>query len=128
MIHSSIPAEIDAGQVTKVSAVIDYTEPKAVNVVIAKYIDGVCSDGLRIPMYKEGDYYYSDLYFEESGVYLYSIEVDTGHGRLSSAGENIIVGETQKIITEENEDEKLISPSISLIILSLLFVANRRRI
>ena len=128
LIHSSIPAEIDAGQVTKVSAVIDYTEPKAVNVVIAKYIDGVCSDGLRIPMYKEGDYYYSDLYFEESGVYLYSIEVDTGHGRLSSAGENIIVGETQKIITEENEDEKLISPSISLIILSLLFVANRRRI
>ena len=128
LIHSAIPNEIESGRVTKVSAVIDYENPKAVNVVIAKYVDGVCADGIRIPMYQEGNYYHSDLYFEEDGVYLYSIEVDTWHGKLSSAGQNIVVTGAQEVVTEEKSEEKLVSPSILFSILALIFISNRRRI
>ena len=79
-------------------------------------------------MYQEGNYYHSDLYFEEDGVYLYSIEVDTGHGKLSSAGQNIVVTGVQEVVTEEKSEEKLVSPSILFSILALIFIANRRRI
>jgi len=127
LIHSSVPSNIETGKITKVNAVIDYDQPKAVNVVIAKYIDGVCADGVRIPMYKEGAYYHSELYFEEEGVYLYSIEIDTGHGKLSSYEQNIVVSSTQEIITTTEDNEKLYSPGLFSILLVIFFVAKRKR-
>ena len=88
----------------EISAIIDYESPKSVNLVIAKFDSDVLSEGQKLPMRKEGDYYYGDLYFEDSGTYVYSIEIDTGHGKLKSYEQNILVTEEQTEIEDDESD------------------------
>jgi thiol-disulfide isomerase/thioredoxin len=127
LIYSIPPSNIETAVVTTVSAIIDYANPKAVNMIVAKTSDGVLAEGQKIKMNKEGNYYYGDLYFENPGTYVYSIEVDTGHGKLVSYEQNLIVSEKQKIVTD-NEDESLLSGTgIIPIIMTLVFISLRRR-
>ena len=79
-------------------------------------------------MYKEGNYYYGELYFDNPGTYVYSIEIDTGHGKLSSYEQTIMVSEKQEIMADENEDNMLSGLGIIPIILVLTFVSFRRKI
>ena len=72
LIYSVAPSNVNTGVVTKVSAIIDYENPEAVSMIIAKTAEGVLADGQKIPMYKEGNYYYGDLFFEHEGCLLYT--------------------------------------------------------
>ena len=127
LIYSIPPSEIEISTVTKISAIIDYENPKAVTMIVAKTNDGVLAEGQKIPMYKEGNYYYGDLYFENPGSYVYSIEVDTGHGKLSSYEQNLVVSEKQSVVTEEDDENMLAGPSMLPVIILLCFIALRRR-
>ena len=98
LIYSVAPSNVNTGVVTKFSAIIDYENPESVSMIIAKTAEGVLADGQKIPMYKEGNYYYGDLFFEHEGFYVYSIEVDTGHGKLSSYEQTIMVSAQQEIV------------------------------
>ena len=126
LIYSVAPSIIPAGVVTKVSALIDYEEPESVSMIIAKNDEGVLAGGQKIPMYKEGNYYYGDLFFEYEGSYVYSIEVDTGHGKLSSYEQTIQVSIQQEIV-EDNEGNMLSSPGILSVLLLVCVIALSRR-
>ncbi|SVD00925.1 uncharacterized protein METZ01_LOCUS353779, partial [marine metagenome] len=110
LIYSIPPSEIEISTVTKISAIIDYENPQAVTMIVAKTSEGVLAEGQKIPMYKEGNYYYGDLYFENPGFYVYSIEVDTGHGKLSSYEQNLVVSEKQSVVTEDDDENMLAGP------------------
>ena len=127
LIHSLAPSIIDSQELITVSAIIDYISPESVSVIIAEDNGGVLAEGQRIPMYKEGNYYYGDLYFENEGNYVYSIEVDTGHGKLSSYEQNIVVLAKQEIIESDNEDQKIPYPNLISIILLISLIAIRKR-
>ena len=87
----------------------------------------VLAEGQKIPMNKEGNYYVGEIYFENPGLYVYSIEVDTGHGKLSSYEQNIIVSAKQSITKESNNENMLLSPNILAATLMVIFVALRRK-
>ena len=128
LIYSIPPSSIETSTVTRISAIIDYEEAKTVNIIVAKTSEGVLAEGQKIPMYKEGNYYYGELYFDNPGTYVYSIEIDTGHGKLSSYEQTIMVSEKQEIMADENEDNMLSGLGIIPIILVLTFVSFRRKI
>ena len=127
LIYSVAPSNVDTGVVTKVSAIIDYENPESVSMIIAKTAEGVLADGQKIPMYKEGNYYYGDLFFEHEGFYIYSIEVDTGHGKLSSYEQTIMVSAQQEIV-ESSEENMLSGPGVLPIMFLICFIALRRRV
>ena len=127
LIYSVAPSNVDTGVVTKVSAIIDYENPESVSMIIAKTAEGVLADGQKIPMYKEGNYYYGDLFFEHEGFYVYSIEVDTGHGKLSSYEQTIMVSAQQEIV-ENSEENMLSGPGVLPILFLICFIALRRRV
>ena len=127
LIYSVAPSNVDTGVVTKVSAIIDYENPESVSMIIAKTAEGVLADGQKIPMYKEGNYYYGDLFFEHEGFYVYSIEVDTGHGKLSSYEQTIMVSAQQEIV-ESGEENMLSGPEVLPILFLICFIALRRRV
>ena len=127
LIYSVAPSNVDTGVVTKVSAIIDYENPESVSMIIAKTAEGVLADGQKIPMYKEGNYYYGDLFFEHEGFYVYSIEVDTGHGKLSSYEQTIMVSAQQEIV-ESGEENMLSGPGMLPILFLICFIALRRRV
>ena len=121
------PANVVTEDVITLTSIVDYEQPKAVNLIIAKMTEGILAEGQKIPMVKEGNYYTGEIFFENSGVYVYSIEVDTGHGKLKSIEQTLIVSEKQTIAAEE--DTQSIIPNIGLlpIISILLLIASRRR-
>ena len=127
LIHSIAPPIIDSKEQITVSAIIDYQSPKSVFVIIAENNEGVLAEGQKIPMYKEGNYYYGDLYFENEGNYVYSIEVDTGHGKLSSYEQNIVVLSQQEILNAVEEEQKIPYPSLITIILLISLITISRR-
>ena len=96
--------------------------------IVAKTSGGVLAEGQKIPMYKEGNYYYGELYFDNPGTYVYSIQIDTGHGKLSSYEQKIVVSEKQKIVADEDEKNMLSGIGIFPIILILIFVSFRTKI
>ena len=127
LIYSVAPSNVNTGVITKVSAIIDYENPESVSMIIAKTAEGVLADGQKIPMYKEGNYYYGDLFFEHEGFYVYSIEVDTGHGKLSSYEQTIMVSAQQEIV-ESDEENMLSGPGMLPILFLICFIALRRRV
>ena len=127
LIYSVAPSNVNTGVITKVSAIIDYENPESVSMIIAKTVEGVLADGQKIPMYKEGNYYYGDLFFEHEGFYVYSIEVDTGHGKLSSYEQTIMVSAQQEIV-ESGEENMLSGPELLPILFLICFIALRRRV
>ena len=127
LIYSVAPTNVNTGVVTKFSAIIDYENPESVSMIIAKTAEGVLADGQKIPMYKEGNYYYGDLFFEHEGFYVYSIEVDTGHGKLSSYEQTIMVSAQQEIV-ESGEENILSGPGILPLLFLICFIALRRRV
>ena len=127
LIYSVAPSNVNTGVVTKFSAIIDYENPESVSMIIAKTAEGVLADGQKIPMYKEGNYYYGDLFFEHEGFYVYSIEVDTGHGKLSSYEQTIMVSAQQEIV-ESGEENMLSGPGILPLLFLICFIALRRRV
>ena len=127
LIYSVAPSNVNTGVVTKVRAIIDYENPESVSMIVAKTTEGVLADGQKIPMYKEGNYYYGDLFFEHEGFYIYSIEVDTGHGKLSSYEQTIMVSAQQEIV-ESGEENRLSGPGILPLLFLICFIALRRRV
>ena len=127
LIYSVAPSNVNTGVVTKVRAIIDYENPESVSMIVAKTTEGVLADGQKIPMYKEGNYYYGDLFFEHEGFYVYSIEVDTGHGKLSSYEQTIMVSAQQEIV-ESGEENRLSGPGILPLLFLICFIALRRRV
>ena len=127
LIFTVPPANVVTEDVITLTSIVDYEQPKAVNLIIAKMTEGILAEGQKIPMEKEGNYYTGEIFFENSGVYVYSIEVDTGHGKLKSIEQTLIVSEKQTIAAEE--DKLSILPNIGLlpIISILLLIASRRR-
>ncbi len=126
LIYSVAPSNVNTGVVTKVNAIIDYEDPESVSMIIAKTSEGVLADGQKIPMYKEGNYYYGDLFFESEGFYVYSIEVDTGHGKLSSYEQTIMVSSQQEIV-KGAEENMLSGLGLLPILFMICFIALRRR-
>ena len=126
LIYSVAPSNVNTGVITKVSAIIDYEDPESVSMIIAKTAEGVLADGQKVPMYKEGNYYYGDVFFEHEGFYVYSIEVDTGHGKLSSYEQTIMVSAQQEII-ESSEENMLSGPGLLPLLFLICFIALRRR-
>jgi len=127
LINTVAPSNIQTDNVIEISAIIDYENPKSVNLVIAKVDSDVLAEGQKIPMEEKGSYYYGELYFENAGTYVYSIEIDTGHGKLKSYEQNIVVSERQ-VETVQNEDESAL-PSLSFgpIIFTIIFIAARKK-
>ena len=72
------------------------------------------------------DSYYGDLFFEYEGSYVYSIEVDTGHGKLSSYEQMIQVSIQQEIV-EDSEESMLSSPGLLPVLLLVCLIALSRR-
>ena len=126
LVYSIPPANIETNTVTKITSIVDYENPVSVNMIVAKVDADVLAEGQKIPMKKEGNYYTGELYFENSGNYVYSIEVDTGHGKLTSYENNIIVSEKQ-VVTSSGDNDALVGPNILPILLILVIVAFRRK-
>ncbi|OIR21387.1 MAG: hypothetical protein BEU01_02695 [Marine Group III euryarchaeote CG-Epi4] len=127
LINSVAPSNIQTNNVIEISAIIDYESPKSVNLVIAKFDSDVLSEGQKLPMRKEGDYYYGDLYFEDSGTYVYSIEIDTGHGKLKSYEQNILVTEEQTEIVKKDDESALVSLNFGPIVFIIIIIAARKK-
>jgi len=127
LINSIAPSNIYANDIVKINAVIDYENPKSVNLVIAKVDSEVLAEGQKIPMQIDGNYYYGELFFENPGTYVYSIEIDTGHGTLKSYEQNIIVSEKQKEIVAEENESGLPGLSMGPIIFIIIIIASRKR-
>ena len=64
LINSVAPSNIQTDNVIEISAIIDYENPKSVNLVIAKVDSDVLAEGQKIPMEEKGSYYYGELFFE----------------------------------------------------------------
>jgi len=127
LINSVSPSNIYAEDIIKINAVIDYDNPKSVQIVVAKVEEGLLAEGQKIDMEIDGNYYYADLYFEEAGTYVYSIEIDTGHGKLKSYEQNIIVSEKQTPIVVDEEESGLSSIGILPIIFVIILIVSRKR-
>jgi thiol-disulfide isomerase/thioredoxin len=127
LIYSIPPSNIETGTVTSITSIVDYENPQSVNMIVAKVDEGVLAEGQKVPMEKEGNYYVGELFFEVEGSYVYSIEVDTGHGKLKSYEQTFIVSEKQVVASTDNEDNMLFSPSTISVIAILSLIAFRRR-
>jgi len=127
LIYSIPPSNIETGAVTSITSIVDYENPQSVNMIVAKVDEGVLAEGQKVPMEKEGNYYVGELFFEVEGSYVYSIEVDTGHGKLKSYEQTFIVSEKQVVASTDNEDNMLFSPSTISVIAILSLIAVRRR-
>ena len=127
LINSIAPSNIYANDIVKINAVIDYENPKSVNLVIAKVDSDVLAEGQKIPMKIDGNYYYGELFFEDPGTYVYSIEIDTGHGKLKSYEQNIIVSEKQSEVVAEEGDPQLPGLGLGPIIFLIIIIASRKR-
>ena len=127
LIYSIPPSNIEAGTVTSITSIVDYVNPQSVNMIVAKVDDGVLAEGQKVPMAREGNYYVGELFFEVEGAYVYSIEVDTGHGKLKSYEQTFIVSEKQVVASTDNEDNMLFSLSIISVIAILSLIAVKRR-
>ena len=127
LVYSIPPSNIETNTVTKITSIVDYSNPKTVNIIVAKVDDDVLAEGQKIPMTKDGNYYIGELFFEYPGSYVYSIEVDTGHGKLTSYEQNIIVSEEQIVTPTGEEANPLFSPGIIPIIFILIMTAFRKR-
>ena len=127
LINSVAPSNIQTDNVIEISAIIDYENPKSVNLVIAKVDSDVLAEGQKIPMEEKGSYYYGELFFENSGTYVYSIEIDTGHGKLKSYEQNIIVSEKQQEKTTNEDGSALPSLSFGPIIFIIIVIAARKK-
>ena len=127
LINSIAPSNIYANDIVKINAVIDYENPKSVNLVIAKVDSDVLAEGQKIPMEIDGNYYYGELFFENPGTYVYSIEIDTGHGTLKSYEQNIIVSEKQNQVVTEEDEGSLPGLSMAPIIFIIIIIASRKR-
>ena len=127
LINSIAPSNVYANDIVEISAIIDYEDPISVNLVIAKVDSDVLSEGQKIPMKMEGNYYHGDLFFENPGTYVYSIEIDTGHGKLKSYEQNIIVSQKQNDATAEEEGNTLPSLNIISIIFIVIIISSRKR-
>ena len=127
LIYSIPPSNIETGTVTSITSIVDYENPQSVNMIVAKVDEGVLAEGQKVPMEKEGNYYVGELFFEVEGSYVYSIEVDTGHGKLKSYEQTFIVSEKQVVASTDNEDNMLFSPSTISVIAILSLIAVRRR-
>ena len=60
LINSVAPSNIQTDNVVEISAIIDYENPKSVNLVIAKVDSDVLAEGQKIPMEEKGNYYYGE--------------------------------------------------------------------
>ena len=127
LINSVAPSNIQTDNVIEISAIIDYENPKSVNLVIAKVDSDVLAEGQKIPMEEKGSYYYGELFFENAGTYVYSIEIDTGHGKLKSYEQNIIVSEMQQEKTTNEDGSALPSLSFGPIIFIIIVIAARKK-
>ena len=127
LINSVAPSNIQTDNVIEISAIIDYENPKSVNLVIAKVDSDVLAEGQKIPMEEKGNYYYGELFFENAGTYVYSIEIDTGHGKLKSYEQNIIVSEMQQEKTTNEDGSALPSLSFGPIIFIIIVIAARKK-
>ena len=127
LINSVAPSNIQTDNVIEISAIIDYENPKSVNLVIAKVDSDVLAEGQKIPMEEKGNYYYGELFFENSGTYVYSIEIDTGHGKLKSYEQNIIVSEKQEENVPNEDESALPSLSFGPIIFIIIVIAARKK-
>ncbi len=127
LINSIAPSNIYANDIVKINAVIDYENPKSVNLVIARVDSEVLAEGQKVPMEIEGNYYYGELFFENPGTYVYSIEIDTGHGKLKSYEQNIIVSEKQSNVVKDEDESALPSLSIGPIVFVIIIIASRKR-
>ena len=127
LINSVAPSNIQTDNVVEISAIIDYENPKSVNLVIAKVDSDVLAEGQKIPMEEKGNYYYGELFFENAGTYVYSIEIDTGHGKLKSYEQNIIVSEKQNENVPNEDESALPSLSFGPIIFIIIVIAARKK-
>ena len=127
LIYSIPPSNIETGSVISITSIVDYENPQSVNIIVAKVDEGVLAEGQKLPMQKEGNYYVGELFFEVEGSYVYSIEVDTGHGKLKSYEQTFIVSEKQVVASTDTEDNMLFSPSTISVIAILSLIALRRR-
>ena len=127
LINSVAPSNIQTDNVIEISAIIDYENPKSVNLVIAKVDSDVLAEGQKIPMEEKGSYYYGELFFEDAGTYVYSIEIDTGHGKLKSYEQNIIVSEKQQEKITNEDASALPSLSFGPIIFIIIVIAARKK-
>ena len=127
LINSVAPSNIQTDNVIEISAVVDYKNPKSVSLVIAKVDSDVLAEGQKIPMEEKGSYYYGELFFENAGTYVYSIEIDTGHGRLKSYEQNIIVSEKQEEKVQKEDGGALPSLSFGPIIFIIMVIAARKK-
>ena len=127
LINSVAPSNIQTDNVIEISAIIDYENPKSVNLVIAKVDSDVLAEGQKIPMEEKGSYYYGELFFENAGTYVYSIEIDTGHGRLKSYEQNIIVSVKQDENVPNEDESALPSLSFGPIIFIIIVIAARKK-
>ena len=127
LINSVAPSNIQTDNVIEISAIIDYENPKSVNLVIAKVDSDVLAEGQKIPMEEKGSYYYGELFFENPGTYVYSIEIDTGHGKLKSYEQNIIVSEKQEEKVPNEDGSALPSLSFGPIIFIIIVIAARKK-
>ena len=127
LIFTVPPSDVVTDDVITITSIVDYKDPSSVNLIVAKMAEGVLAEGQKIPMKKEGNYYNGEIFFENSGIYVYSIEVDTGHGKLKSVEQTIIVSEKQIMITDGNEDNMLSNLSILPIISILVMIVFRRK-
>ena len=127
LINSVAPSSIVTDNVIEISAIIDYEKPKSVNLVIAKVDSDVLAEGQKIPMKLSGNYYYGELFFENPGTYVYSIEVDTGHGKLKSYEQNIIVSEAHTKIAPNDDDNALPGLNFFSIILLIIVIATKKK-
>jgi len=127
LINSVAPSNIQTDNVVEISAIIDYENPKSVNLLIAKVDSDVLAEGQKIPMEEKGNYYYGELFFENAGTYVYSIEIDTGHGKLKSYEQNIIVSEKQNENVPNEDESALPSLSFGPIIFIIIVIAARKK-
>ena len=127
LINSIAPSNIYSNDIVEISAVIDYENPKSVNLVIAKVESDVLAEGQKIPMKLDGNYYYGELFFESPGTYVYSIEIDTGHGKLKSYEQNIIVSQKQSDVVSESDESALPALNIVSIIFVIIILSSRKR-
>ena len=127
LINLIAPSNIYSNDIVEISAVIDYENPKSVNLVIAKVESDVLAEGQKIPMKLDGNYYYGELFFESPGTYVYSIEIDTGHGKLKSYEQNIIVSQKQSDVVSESDETALPSLNIISIIFVIIILSSRKR-
>ncbi len=128
LIFTVPPSNVVAEDVITITSIVDYEQPSSVNLIIAKMAEGVLAEGQKIPMKKESNYYTGDIFFENSGVYVYSIEVDTGHGKLKSVEQTIIVSEKQTMIIEEDGNGIPSLGFLPLISILLMIVSRRRKL